>query len=225
LLNRGFFLLHSSKDVIYAVPLAIFEEATLHQNGRDSVRIRSGLLLDGVLSGTIRENPTQGSVYDLRQIVSIKTVGPQKNASKAEMKPAQLWSVEYASGQLGPLRLINPTFGFQYTNTYDRIVQPPYYERATGEFSGSDTAFKLKVGSEIMTANIPDFAVISLMPGTVPKVRVTAPTGRTTEGELILTRGGTPIKANNWYVKGIVPKSGGLIAIIEQPQCTITRIP
>jgi hypothetical protein len=40
-----------------------------------------------------------------------------------------------------------------------------------------------------------------------------------------LTKAGKPIITNNWYVNGIIPKSGGLIAIIEQPQCTISRIP
>jgi hypothetical protein len=222
--NRDFFLLRSDSKTVYAVPLAIFEGATLLENGNHLVRLRSGLTIEGKLSGSLDREPgsaTSGK-YELKNVTSLKIIPSKASFSKASLAPAESWTVSYSGTRQVSQLLINPSFGFQFTDSYKQR-EGIFYEWATGRFSHMESMFKIRIGEEMFSANLPDFKEIVLTPGKVPRISVTAPSGKTTEGDLIFTRNGTPIVANNWYLIGIIPKTGGMIVIWEQPECSLKR--
>jgi hypothetical protein len=220
--NNQFLQMRGSGGVSYAIPLAILDEARLLGDGRHSVRVRSGFSVDGTGCGSLEDWRNSERKYPLNQIVTMKAVRPAPS-SRPPMTSTDLWFVQCAERSSAPARLIRPSFGFRHRDTYRR-VEGVFYDYATAIFSGRSTAFKIQTGAETLTANMADFTTIDLIAGDVPRVTVTARNGRTTSGDLILLKEGEPVAVSNWYLMGVIPDSGGVVALIEKPSCSLSRL-
>ena len=167
--NAQFFQVQGSGGLSYAIPLQIFEKAKLLEGGRHLIRVRSGSTFEGVICGSV-EDIRKGKKYALSQVNSMKLIR-RKPGKLPTPTPATLWSVEYPKDNSGPLHLAFPSLGFRWSGTYKKI-DGPFYEMASGTFSGRSTGFRIKVGADTLTANIEDFVTIVLDSRDVPKVTV-----------------------------------------------------